>query len=302
MNVQRIYRNWDSDDCHIYVRMGISKRIVPFFNPHFSPHLHDELEIQYIIRGSYELYRTEGNIRVGADTIYIVPPNEPHGQRSLSQDGEYIILVIQTSAISMDREHFFQKGFVEPLRTGRLHLPRLFRPNDPGYKELEGYMQQLRQLYIDDPTCISKRFIYAMSFCMELMQYCSVTQRNTYARRAESTIAKTCVEYLHEHYAEKISLEKLAEYVHVHPNYLCAAFKKDTGQTVLEHLNKIRVEQAKIYLGKTDLSVSQVGERCGFQSISAFQRTFKAYTGTTPGKFTRNFRMNQASTKTGDVK
>ena len=103
--------------------------------------------------------------------------------------------------------------------------------------------------------------------------------------RKGTEIAKRCVHYLHENYCNRISLGELAEHIHIHPNYLCAVFKKSTGLTVMEYLSQIRMERARDFLREGDLSIGQVAERCGFQSISSFQRTFKAYTGATPSGF-----------------
>lgn len=287
MKVRRIYRSWDSDMCHINVKRFINRRIMPIFNPH----LHNELEIIYIVHGTYEIYRPEGNHLVGAQTVYIVPPNEIHSIRSLQDDGEYITLIIDPCAISMNQKHFFQKGFVQPLQTGKLQLPRMFGSSDPGYKELTQYLEQLRQLQIRDPSCLSKRFVFTIGFCTELMNYCRVAHADAYLMHAEAPVAQKCADYINEHFSEKICLDTLARHVHVHPNYLCSAFKKDAGMTVLEYLNRVRVEWARTYLKEGELNVAQVAERCGFQSISAFQRTFKAYTGTTPSKFAKVFKL-----------
>lgn len=256
----------------------------------FNPHVHNEFEIIYIVCGVYEIYRPEGNLPIETQAVYIVRPNEIHSIRSLRDDGEFISLIIDPSEIAMNQKHFFQKNFVQPLQTGKLQLPRMFKASDPGCRELINYLEQLRQLQINDPTCVSKRFALTMGLCIELMNYCRVVHEGVYFLRVESPVAKKCADYINEHFSEKISLDVLAQHVHVHPNYLCAAFKKDVGVTVLEYLNRVRVEWARTYLKEGEMNVAQVAERCGFQSISAFQRTFKAYTGTTPSKFAKGFK------------
>lgn len=258
--------------------------------PLFSPHYHDEMEIIYIVRGDYEIYHPDGNYRIGTGTVYLVPPNEIHSVRSLCDNGEYLCLEVASSAISMNQEHFFQRGFVEPLQTGSLHLPRMVHASEQGYEELFGYMKRLRQLKADKSEHRSKLFIYTMGVCMELMPHCSIARNDRDTVLSGSDIAKKCVQYMHEHYSEKLSLAVLAEYVHVHPNYLCAAFKKDVGLTVLEYLNRIRVERARDFLRRGDLNIGQVAEQCGFRSLSAFQRTFKANTGISPSGFAKRFK------------
>lgn len=282
MKTRRVYRNWENPDCRIQIKHFFNTRVMPVFNPHF----HTELEIIYFIRGSYEVYREERNQKVKGGTIYFVPLHEVHSVRSLIDEGEYISVIVDLSAISMNPEHYFQKSFVQPLQNGNLRLPRMLSSRDPGYKELVVYLEQLRA----QPVDAIKRFSCVMGFCAELMQYCTVTENNVHAVQEQYSLVKACVDYMHANYSQVISLEKLASHVHVHPNYLCAVFKKDVGMTVLEYLSSIRIERARDLLGRKNLSITQIAEQCGFRSISTFQRTFKAYTGTTPSKFARGFK------------
>ena len=287
MKIRRIYRDWDNPDCRIQIKHFVNTRVMPVFNPHF----HNELEIIYFIRGSYEVYKEDGNLSIKGGTIYFVLPDEVHSVRSLMDDGEYISLAVDLSAISMNPEHYFQKGFVQPLQTGTLRLPRMIKSRDPGYKELVVYLEQLRQPCMEEAAYTLKRFSCVMGFCTELMQYCTVTANHVYTMQEESSIAKACVDYMHANYSQELSLELLAAHVHVHPNYLCAVFKKDVGMTVLEYLNRIRIERARELLSRKKQSIAQIAEQCGFRSVSTFQRTFKAYTGTTPSKFSRGYKM-----------
>ena len=287
MKIRRIYRDWDNPDCRIQIKHFVNTRVMPVFNPHF----HNELEIIYFIRGSYEVYKEDGNLSIKGGTIYFVLPDEVHSVRSLMDDGEYISLAIDLSAISMNPEHYFQKCFVQPLQTGGLRLPRMIRSKDPGHKELIAYLEQFRQPGMEEAASVLKRFSCVMGFCTELMQHCTITTNNAYTIYEESSLAKACVDYMHANYDRALSLELLAAHVHVHPNYLCNAFKKDVGMTILEYLSRVRVERARELLSRKNLSIAQIAERCGFKSISTFQRTFKAYTGTNPSKFARGFKM-----------
>ena len=62
-------------------------------------------------------------------------------------------------------------------------------------------------------------------------------------------------------------------------------FKEKIGLTVMDYILKTRVTMAKELLCKTDLSVTEISESCGFSSISFFSRTFKNETGVSPLKY-----------------
>lgn len=89
-------------------------------------------------------------------------------------------------------------------------------------------------------------------------------------------------QYLNEHYQEHITLDKIADDCHGSPYHLHHVFKRVTGQTPLDYLVKIRMEQAKNLLCTTDLAISKVGKKVGLDRPTYFSTLFKKYTGVTP--------------------
>jgi len=68
-------------------------------------------------------------------------------------------------------------------------------------------------------------------------------------------------------------------YDHAH---ICRTFKKYTGQTITEHLNKIRLNTARTYLFNTDMSIERIVEEIGLTNYSYFIKLFKKQYGITP--------------------
>ena len=91
--------------------------------------------------------------------------------------------------------------------------------------------------------------------------------------------------YLYFRYREPLTLEKIAAYAHLHPNYLCSIFKSYAGRTVMEQLTQTRVDAAKYLLRRDSLSMPQVAELTGFPSERTFYRQFKQLTGMTPKEY-----------------
>lgn len=95
-------------------------------------------------------------------------------------------------------------------------------------------------------------------------------------------ITRKLLNYIRQHYKEDISLEDLANYVGLHPNYVCTIFKKNTNQSYLTCLHKERLLVAKKLLKETELTVEQVAGEVGYASASQFARVFKKYEGASP--------------------
>jgi AraC-like DNA-binding protein len=57
------------------------------------------------------------------------------------------------------------------------------------------------------------------------------------------------------------------------------------GENLSSYLNRLRIEKASHMLLDTDLSLSDIAGSCGFEDQSWFSKTFKAFTGVSPGKY-----------------
>lgn len=91
--------------------------------------------------------------------------------------------------------------------------------------------------------------------------------------------------YIHEKLSEKINLDTLAENAKVTNSYLCKQFKKATGLTVVEYINRHRIELAKELLSSKNVRIIEIAYETGFQSLSQFNRSFHRYTGQSPTEY-----------------
>lgn len=91
--------------------------------------------------------------------------------------------------------------------------------------------------------------------------------------------------FIHDKLSEKISLDELAQNANVTNSYLCKKFKKATGLTVVEYINRHRIELAKELLTSKSVRVIEIAYETGFQSLSQFNRSFLRYTGHSPTEF-----------------
>ncbi len=85
------------------------------------------------------------------------------------------------------------------------------------------------------------------------------------------------------------SVGYLAGQVNVSPGYLSELLKVLTGQSAQQHIHNKLIEQAKLLLSTTDLSISEVTYQLGFEHLASFSKLFKAKTGLTPLAFRQSF-------------
>lgn len=124
-----------------------------------------------------------------------------------------------------------------------------------------------------------------------LKDYCSLV--NTYSKGDYSYLVQTCMNFITFHYSSKLSLDTIANACSVSPTYLATIFKKETGMTLTAYINNIRIQQAKILLNSTNLSIQEIAARCGFTDANYFTRLFRKSCDQTPSEYRNVLRQKK---------
>ena len=91
--------------------------------------------------------------------------------------------------------------------------------------------------------------------------------------------------YIQRHYPEKLTLDQVAEQVHVSPVYFSSAFKKRFGINFTDYINDVRINAAKNMLLNPDIRVKDIYHKIGYSDYSYFCRVFKKKAGVSPLKY-----------------
>jgi AraC-like DNA-binding protein len=83
------------------------------------------------------------------------------------------------------------------------------------------------------------------------------------------------------HLYESFGLKQLAAHLSISESHLRAKFREETGMSLGQHLRRLRLQKAVGLLMRSNLTATQVAERCGFDSIFTFSRAFRNFTGIT---------------------
>ena len=100
------------------------------------------------------------------------------------------------------------------------------------------------------------------------------------------TLAERARAFLDSRYADPtLSVDRLCEHLHVSPSYFSTVFKRETGETFVSYLTKVRMERAAELLRTTDAKPYIIAEKVGITEANYFSYVFKKHFGVAPSKF-----------------
>lgn len=93
------------------------------------------------------------------------------------------------------------------------------------------------------------------------------------------------LEYISKHYNEKLTVRTLADQCYLSESFFRQCFHKAMSETPLAYVNRVRLAFAKSLLISTDQPILEISQSSGFESVSSFNRNFKASNGITPREY-----------------
>jgi AraC-like DNA-binding protein len=134
-----------------------------------------------------------------------------------------------------------------------------------------------------DPARYQAALAILQSFSLQLGE---TAHRLLFAHAThEPEAVRNAKTFIHQHLAEQMSLESVAAAVNVSPFHFCKLFKKATGLTFTDFVNRARVEKAKRMLMRPSARITEIAYDVGFQSLSHFNRSFRRIADESPSEF-----------------
>ncbi|WEK52564.1 MAG: AraC family transcriptional regulator [Candidatus Kaistia colombiensis] len=98
------------------------------------------------------------------------------------------------------------------------------------------------------------------------------------------------LDHVHRRYAERLSLDALADIAALSPSGLHRLFLRHTGQSVTSYLARLRIGAACALLSGGDRPIASIASDVGYDSLANFNRQFKAQRAVTPREYRQRFR------------
>ncbi|MDO4945401.1 MAG: AraC family transcriptional regulator [Ruminococcus sp.] len=104
-----------------------------------------------------------------------------------------------------------------------------------------------------------------------------------------SPVVSSAAEWIKSNCHRQLSIHDIAEEFHYNAEYLSALFKKETGLTLIQYLNRSRIDISKNLLSNNDISIKEAAYSCGFKDEKYYMKMFKKSEGMTPLQYKNAF-------------
>jgi len=251
-------------------------------------HWHEEIEVLFVKSGALRLRINDNTLLLNENEGIFINSNVVHSIRTASNEISTLnSLVFNADILSGTTESVFAHDFVRPLIHCHALPFILFHANTEWTKTASLCIHDAYVAYDEE------EFGYELVVRekMSHMLYQIITNnRQTINRQSKSedkdiTRIKTMMSYIHQNYPDKICLQQIAAAANISERECLRCFKKTIGISPIQYLLKYRLSVASNLLADSDLTMTEICDKTGFDNSSHFSRAFKSNMNCTPSEY-----------------
>ena len=229
-------------------------------------------------------------VEIGTDTVearkgefVYIPPTLVFRVIAVEGTAGICSMVFNSSIIEQNMENF-DTEILYMFYVQSKNKITVFGESHPIFGVLRQYMQESYDEYVSKDVCYKlpiRANIYLIMTAL-LRYYCGSKDELDRIVYHNVMRLRPVVNYIAEHYGEKIYIETLSDMITVSPDYFTKMFKDSIGKTPVDYINGVRINHALALLSGTDVPVNEIAERIGFSNPNYFHKIFKQYMNVSP--------------------
>lgn len=252
------------------------------------PHWHQEMEILYILNGSAVIIMEGERYQVRPLDLIVIDSATVH---------EVVYKLPQTMGICIHISKGYLRRYIANIEL--MHIAccqEKLRPNQmEAYNQLCAYLKDLTVLYFEQKAS------YSLNSSAKLLQIMAVLVDQFSQALPETALAQDnnqrsrieqLFRYVEQHYREHVSLDEAAGELGLNKEYFCRFFKKNTGLSFLQYVNRVRLSHVYQDLLYSEGGIQEILERNGIYNTKLFYQQFKETYQCTPMELKRMSKNN----------
>lgn len=268
------------------------ERLSSFDTGEFPWHWHPEIELTLVMEGEIIYQANDSLYHLKAGEGLFCNTNVLHsGHGNGSADCSYLSVTFHPRLLYGYSSSVMQTKYMNHiLKSPSLASIHLVSEKDWQRRILEG-IEKIRLLNREHPASEELKIqIALLQIWQELYEHVEISETGFAENGRDTERIRRIMEYIQAHYAEKITLEELAEQIHLCRSESCRLFKRYMKESMFDYLLDYRIERSLELLRRPELDVTQIAGQTGFTSPGYFSKIFKRKMGFTPLEYRKNHR------------
>lgn len=249
-------------------------------------HWHSEFELIHILRGRGEFICGSRKYEAGEGELLLIPPNMLHaaypcGEQALIYDA----LVFSPAMVGAGSGDRSTHECIRPIVKGNIRMQVCIRKKTQDYEELHALVGQIF-------SCVrgnsARTDLLLKSELMRLLWLLEENGGIVFEKEGggrETEVIRPALEYMANRFREEITVEQLADLVHLSKSHFMRCFKKAVGIGAIEHLSQLRINAACEALSDGSDQIADIAFACGYSNLSNFNRQFLKKVGCSPKEY-----------------
>lgn len=249
--------------------------------PNNNWHAHSCLEIHFITEGSVAFHFTDESIEVSAGYAILIPANYPHCLENTTHETYFrYILNVSIEPLNEDPEAMFLYNTLEikkpisiPIYGNIIsHLESCLNESD---ERINGFLTNIQCSIQMILVSLARELTHAQKACYY------VVEKSNYDKQRAEHIAR----YIEQSLSVKITIEDIAEYIHLSTKQVQRIIQNQYGLTVKQLMMRLCLKKVKELMKDSDLSIGIISNMLGFSNEQCFSRFFRKMEGQAPSQY-----------------
>lgn len=294
--------------------IGLHKTIVP---PNYSlnikakceilySHWHPEFEFVYLSRGECVFVIGGEEYPLSAGEAIFVPANALHSAYRTSNNSETVFYAaVFSRQLLGEPADIISEKYISPIISGEMLINTVFKRRIPWQADVIDLLIEIMSLYDytpydNDPSpgkhpeLFLKEDEYGAEITIKanilriwrlLIKHSERSLQLKGIDRTNRERVRLAVDFIHQHYSEQLTLERIASEIYMSREYFSRIFKEQTHQSPFEYITRYRISRAMELLEQTDMTVTEIAGKCGYAHTGYFNVKFSEIAGCTPSAY-----------------
>ena len=260
----------------------------------FEGETHDFWEMVYVDKGKVIVKRDDEEILLNQGDVIFHKPNEFHAIKAYESHPNFFVMSFSSTSAPircLEKYHTKLDKMLKPYISAIIKeaeatfvipkndtsLKKLVLKDDAiigGEQLIKSYLEQLLILLVRNVTAIGKVSVFQSKDTME------------------NNLISSIKEYLEASFERRVQISDVCKKFGYSKSYLSKIFHEQTGDTIANYSNQVKIREAKRLIRENNLNLSEISDRLAFDNPQYFSRVFRRITGMSPTEFKATLNIN----------